>query len=92
MSFKAAKKPFEVRKGNVRNIVDTFILLSNSDNLMKQIADEQLDSLIGVIDVKGNDELETQATVLITQIQQSRLPPLDEEVKKEEEQSDSAQQ
>jgi hypothetical protein len=53
MSFKAAKKPFEVKKANVKNIIDTFILLSNSDNLMKQIADAKLDSLIGVIDVKG---------------------------------------
>ena len=36
--FKALKKPFEVSKGNVKNIIDTFILLSNSEKLMDEMA------------------------------------------------------
>lgn len=64
--FKAVKKPLEVSKVNVKNIIDTFILLSNSDLLMKEIADLQLDILFDKVDVKGNDELETNVTVLKT--------------------------
>lgn len=57
--FKAAKKPFEVNKGNVKNIIDTFILLSNSDKLMKEMADLQLESLFERIGAQGNEDLET---------------------------------
>jgi hypothetical protein len=64
--FKASKKPLEVSKVNVKNIVDTFILLSNSENLMKEIADLNLDLLLDRLDVNGKSDLETQAAVLIS--------------------------
>lgn len=68
ITFKAAKKPFEVNKTNVKNIIDTLILLSNSDNLMKEIADLQIDLLIDLVDVKDHEELDTNVTVLRSQI------------------------
>lgn len=43
VGLKALKKPFEVSKVNIKNIIDTFILLSNSEKLMTEIAELKLD-------------------------------------------------
>ena len=88
--FKAVKKPLEVSKVNVKNIIDTFILLSNSEPLMKAIADLQIDLLIEQVDVSNHEELDTNVTVLKTQIEQSRLPKVEEPAEEEEEANQEA--
>lgn len=78
--FTASKKAFhETNKENIKNIIDTFILLSNSDVLMKEMAELNLDTLIDYVDIKGKEELDTNITVLKTQIQQSRFPAIEGE-------------
>ena len=44
---------------------------------MKEMAELQLDILIDYVEVKGHEELDTNITVLKTQIQQSRFPAIE---------------
>lgn len=70
---------------NTKNIIDTFILLANSEVLLKEMAHLNLDMILERINTFKSDDIETNATVLINQIQTIRLPPV-EELPEEEDQ------
>jgi hypothetical protein len=63
---------------NTKNIIDTYILMGNSEKLLKEMANLNLDMILQRINTFKSDDIETNLTVLINQIQTIRLPPVQE--------------
>ena len=60
------------------------MLLGNSEKLQKQMADIHLDMIIQRINTFKSDDIETNAQVLLNQIQTIRLPPIEDMPESEE--------
>ena len=55
------------------------MLLGNSEKLQREMADINLDMIIQRINTFQSDDIETNAQVLLNQIQTIRLPPIEQE-------------
>ena len=63
---------------NTKNIIDTYILMGNSEKLLKEMANLNLDMILQRINTFKSDDIETNINVLFNQIQTIRLPPVEE--------------
>ena len=75
---------------NTKNIVDTYILMANSEKLLKEMANLNLDMILQRINTFKSDDIETNLNVLINQIQTIRLPPVEELPEEEDQESPAA--
>ena len=55
------------------------MLLGNSEKLQREMADINLDMIIQRVNTFQSDDIETNAQVLLNQIQTIRLPPIEQE-------------
>jgi|LauGreDrversion4_2_1035121.scaffolds.fasta_scaffold2090364_1 hypothetical protein len=50
---------------NTKNIIDTYILLANSEKLLKEMANLNIDMILQRINTFKSDDIETNLNVLI---------------------------
>jgi hypothetical protein len=54
------KEEYQISQPNTKSILDTFVLLGNSEKLLKQMADLNMDQVFSAINTLKNEEIETQ--------------------------------
>lgn len=67
------KEESQISLPNTKNILDTLIIMANSDKLLQELSDLKVDTILENVITRGSDELNTLILVVNSQIITARM-------------------
>lgn len=67
------KEESQISLPNTKNILDTLIIMANSDKLLQELSDLKVDTILENVITRGSDELSTLILVVNSQIITARM-------------------